>query len=270
MDLYPFADVALARRLEMAEAHANRAFVQARAANGAPESAWIESAGALAMFDGPDSPCTQTFGLGVLQAPGLTDIERIESFYRERGAPVHHETCPLAHLATASLLADRGYRPTEQSNVLYRPIASVDPPQGGEVVARLIGVGEEQAWIGAAALGCGEIPEAAAFMRDSGPALTTRQGAACFLAELDGRPIAAGALTVHQGVALLAGAATIPAARNRGAQRALLHARLHWAAQQGCDLAMMVTEPGSASQRNAERSQFRIAYTRSKWSRENP
>ncbi|HYO16464.1 MAG TPA: hypothetical protein VE685_24980 [Thermoanaerobaculia bacterium] len=32
-----------------------------------------------------------------------------------------------------------------------------------------------------------------------------------------------------------------------------------------CDLAMMCAHPGSASQRNAERHGFRIAYTRTKW-----
>jgi hypothetical protein len=37
------------------------------------------------------------------------------------------------------------------------------------------------------------------------------------------------------------------------------------AARQGCDLAMMCAEPGGASQRNAEREGFRIAYTRTKW-----
>ena len=36
-------------------------------------------------------------------------------------------------------------------------------------------------------------------------------------------------------------------------------------AEQGCDLAMMGAAPGSASQRNAERHGFRIAYTRIKW-----
>ena len=33
----------------------------------------------------------------------------------------------------------------------------------------------------------------------------------------------------------------------------------------GCDLAMMCAEPGSASQRSAQRQGFRIAYTRIKW-----
>ena len=70
---------------------------------------------------------------------------------------------------------------------------------------------------------------------------------------------------IHEGVALLAGASTIPSARNRGAQRALLEARLRHAASQGCDLAMMGASPGSTSQKNAERQGFRIAYTRIKW-----
>jgi len=64
---------------------------------------------------------------------------------------------------------------------------------------------------------------------------------------------------------LLAGASTVPEGRRQGAQLALLDARLRHAAAHGCDLAMMCAAPGSASQRNAERNGFRIAYTRTKW-----
>ena len=67
------------------------------------------------------------------------------------------------------------------------------------------------------------------------------------------------------GVALLAGASTVPEGRRQGAQLALLDTRLRFAASQGCDVAMMCTAPGSTSQRNAERNGFRIAYTRTKW-----
>lgn len=35
--------------------------------------------------------------------------------------------------------------------------------------------------------------------------------------------------------------------------------------EHGCDLAMMVAEAGSDSQRNAERKGFQIAYTRIQW-----
>jgi GNAT superfamily N-acetyltransferase len=74
-----------------------------------------------------------------------------------------------------------------------------------------------------------------------------------------------GVLCLHEGVGLLGGACTVPEARRQGVQRALLGARLRFAADRGCDIAMMCAAPGSASQRNAERHGFRIAYTRVKW-----
>jgi hypothetical protein len=40
---------------------------------------------------------------------------------------------------------------------------------------------------------------------------------------------------------------------------------MRYAFDHGCDLAMMVAQPGSDSQRNAERRGFRLAYTRTKW-----
>jgi len=87
----------------------------------------------------------------------------------------------------------------------------------------------------------------------------------CRLAELNGQPIAAGALTIAGDIALLAGASTVPSARRQGAQNALLEERLRYAAAQGCTDATMATLPGSGSQRNSERNGFRIAYTRTKW-----
>jgi hypothetical protein len=77
--------------------------------------------------------------------------------------------------------------------------------------------------------------------------------------------MATGVLCLCGGVALLAGASTIPEGRGRGAQQALLASRLSYAVEYGCDLAMMCAAPGSGSQRNAERRGFRIAYTRLKW-----
>ena len=102
------------------------------------------------------------------------------------------------------------------------------------------------------------------FLRDLGH-VTARSRSLSFLAELDGKQIAAGALSVNNDIALLAGASTIPSARRQGAQNALLEERLRYAATQGCTIGMMVTQPGSGSQRNAERHGFRIAYTRTKW-----
>src|SRR5437867_2563028 len=100
-----FSDIGLAHRLERAEAHAGSRFVEARARVSPGSGAeWIEVAGAYAMYDGNRSPVTQTFGLGIFQPPTETDLDRLEAFFRDRGAPVLHEVSPLAGKSTLLLL----------------------------------------------------------------------------------------------------------------------------------------------------------------------
>jgi GNAT superfamily N-acetyltransferase len=263
---YPLSDLALARRLESAEGRANAAFVDSRARL-QPEAGatWTQVAGTLVMFDGVGSPLTQTFGLGTLgEATGAT-LGEIEGFLQERGAEVFHEVSPMAGMPLLEVLASRGYRPVELTSVLHRRTATPVPGADAQVRVRPMEPDEVDLWADTAAGGWGDTPELAEFMRAFGKITATAERTVPFLAEVDGEPVATGALAMHGGVALLAGASTVPAARKRGAQRALLQARLRYAAEHGCDLAMMGAEPGSASQRNAERQGFRIAYTRIKW-----
>jgi hypothetical protein len=268
MSTYPFADLALARRLEKTEAHGNVAFVEARA-KAFPKSGaeWIEVAGTYAMFDGPTSPISQTFCLGMFQAITNEDMDRLERFFQKRGAQVFHEVSPLADPTAFELLNERGYKPIEFTSVLFRPISeyarlAVKPDEGIEV--RLIEESEQEAWSEIAFEGWSEFTELADFLRDMGKVQAVSESLS-FLAKLDNRPIATGLLTICDGVALLAGASTIPEERRKGAQLALLEGRLRYGAEHGCDIAMMAALPGSASQRNAERHGFRIAYTRIKW-----
>ena len=265
---YSFADRALAQRLERAEGAANAAFVESRARLAPSVGArWIEVAGAYAMFDGPESPLTQSFGLGMFAEPTAGDMDALEAFFREAGAEVHHEVSPLAGPEVLALLTSRGYQPVELTSVMHQPIAPRATPHGtsSDIRARAIARGEEPIWADTAARGWSEQPGLIAFIREMGEVSAHARGTRCFLAERRGVPIAAAGLTMKEGVALLAGASTVPEWRGRGAQAALLAARLAFAAEHGCDLAMMGAQPGSASQRNAERQGFRIAYTRIKW-----
>jgi hypothetical protein len=262
-----FSDLNLSRRLERAEARGNVEFVEARAAV-EPESGagWIEVAGAYAMFDGIESPLTQTFGLGLFETTSDADLERIEEFFTERGAPVYHEVSPLAEPTTFTLLNERGYEPFEFTSVMFRPLrAGAEARRDSGVSVRMAGPDEHELWARTAARGWSEFEGLGDFILGLSRVNARRAEALSFLAELDGRPIATGALCIWEGVALLAGASTVPEARKRGAQLALLDARLAYAARSGCDIAMMCAQPGSASQRNAERQGFRIAYTRAKW-----
>jgi GNAT superfamily N-acetyltransferase len=261
-----FSDIHLARRLERAEAAASARFIDARARTSPASAAqWIEVAGAYAMFDGPDSPISQTFGLGVFEQPSSADLHQLEDFFLQRQCPVCHELSPLAGVELAATLAARGYRPIEFTSVMHRPVELPAADPAPHIQTRLISSGEESIWASLSAEGWSDNPEFREFLLDLGIVVAAAEGSLAFVAEIDGQPIATGALYCSNGVALLAGASTIPAARNQGAQRALLHARMLHAALAGCDLAMMCAAPGSPSQRNAERQGFRIAYTRTKW-----
>ena len=105
-------------------------------------------------------------------------------------------------------------------------------------------------------------------MSGSSAVNTVTVGAFFFLAEVDGVPAGGGMMSIHQGVASLGGTGTLREFRNRGVQRALLLARLAVAVENGCDLAMVATQPGSGSQRNVERQGFRVVYTRTKFLKE--
>ena len=259
--------LALARRLERAEASACAAYVEARGAVQPGAGAeWIEIAGAYAMFDGVGSPLTQSFGIGVFEPFLEAELDRVEAFFGERGSGAFHEVCELADSRSAALIEQRGYNRIEESTVLIRPTAGELARASGDISVRHCEPGEERLWAEVAAQGwSSEGPDLGAFIRDMAVVMSHAALAHLFLAELDGRPIAAGGLNLTEGIALLAGASTIPEARGRGAQSALLEGRLAFAAERGADLAMVVTLPGSASQRNAERRGFRTAYSRSKW-----
>lgn len=266
-ETFIFSDLNLSRRLERAEGRGNAEFVEARAAV-EPESGACrtEVAGCYAMFDGVESPLTQTFGLGLFETPSGADFERLEEFFRARGAPVYHEVSPLADPTTFILLNERGYEPFEFTSVMFRPLGtSPAARRDSGVSVRVVEPEEHELWAQTAARGWSEFEELSDFILGLSRVSARRADAVSFLAELDGRAIATGALSLWEGVALLAGASTVPEARRRGAQLALLDARLAYATEHGCDLAMMCALPGSASQRNAERQGFRIAYTRIKW-----
>jgi GNAT superfamily N-acetyltransferase len=263
-------DHSLACRLELAEALANARFVDTRASI-MPDSGakWIEVAGAYAMFDGPHSPCTQTFGLGLFQMPVASDMDKLEAFFKECGAPVIHEVCPLANKTLLPMLNQRGYRPVELTQVMFLPLSKEALPvsvRNEALQVRVAHEEERELWAQTSAEGWRELDEIGDGLRDLTRVSAANQHTVLFLAELHGHPIASGALATHKGVALLAGASTIPEWRGRGAQRALLESRLQYAQRLGCDLAMICAEPGSSSQRNSERQGFYTAYTRIKWS----
>jgi GNAT superfamily N-acetyltransferase len=263
-------DKNLSQLLERTEARANADFVETRRRLD-PDcgSEWTDIDGTYAMYDGAESPLTQTFGLGMFVDADEAILDRIEAFFSNRNAPVMHEVSPIAEPGHLSLLGGRGYRPVELSTVLFRELDHDDPipsPDGRIITTRIVSKDEADAWAETSANGWSSVgAELAAFVLEFGRVAAQCRGSFPYLAEIDGQPAGTGSLLIYDDICIAAGASTVPEFRNRGVQNALLADRLNFAADLGCRFAMMAAAPGSQSQKNAQRNGFHIAYTRTKW-----
>lgn len=268
-----FADLKLARRLETTDALAGVEFARAWARlNSFAGDVTLPVAGGHAGFGGVDSPLTQAFGLGLNGPVTESDMAGMEEFYQAHGAPVNIETCPLADPSLLKLLNERGYRPIEYSNVSVRELSDRDsqawPDPTSKVHVRTPAEDEAESYSLVVAKSFFESTEISPEFLSIFTSCFHAAGAFFFLAEVDGVPAGGGMMSIHQGVASLGGAGTLPEFRNRGVQKALLLARVAMAADLDCDLAMVAANPGSGSQRNVERLGFRVVYTRTKFLRE--
>ncbi len=269
-----FTDKTLSQKLERTEARTNADFVEARKVLFPESSAeWIEVAGTYAMFDGIESPLTQTFGLGIFDEITNEHLDEIEAFFHKHNAPVFHEVSPMTDASLLGLLNERGYQPIELTSVMFRILDAEDEislPRNPKIQTRIICSEEIDIWAKTTSNGWGaEMPEFADLMTEFCTVGANSKGSSPFIAELGGVPVATGSMSIYDDAAMLAGASTIPEFRRQGAQNALLAARLNYAKEKGCKIAMMGALPGSQSQRNAEKNGFRIAYTRTKWQLKN-
>jgi len=250
-----FADLTLARRIEAAEA------ANARGCAVAPDAAMLEIAGGCAIFVGARSPLTQAVGLGLSGPVDSLSIDRLEDFFRSRGARVSIDLCPLAHPDFLEALSRRGYRPTEFNNVLARRLSGLEVSFAPH--ARRACADERELW--SHTVGCGffEQAELTADEMEVGRNVFDMPGALCYLAIADNaQPAGGGALAVHDGLALLFADSTVASFRRRGLHHDVIAARLNEALARGCDLATASTLPGSGSQRNYERLGFEVVYTK--------
>jgi hypothetical protein len=270
----PLLNLELARRIELAEAHA--------AVGGAetmrrlrPEggTAVEQIAGGFAIYCGANSPTTQAVGMGLDGAVSEEEFERLENFYRSRSEAVRVETCPLADASLIGHFGKRGYRVTEFSNVMALPLDGGHDAENWEgrtpdVAIEKVSHGQIDLWTLTVSQGFAEkgpvVPEIVEVMK----MFALSPGVECYLARVDGKVAGGATLAIRDGVAGLFGASTLPAFRKRGVQTALLHARLRRAAEAGSDLAVCLAQPGSTSQRNIVRQGFAVLYTRVKFEKE--
>lgn len=263
-------DMALSRRIELAEAlsavEGAETFEKLRPGSGA---AVEKIAGGYAVFCGANSPITQAVGLGLDGAVSDAEFDRLEEFYRGRNEPVRVETSPLADVSLIELFGKRGYRVTEFTNVMARPIEPnenwPEPPDG--VSVEKVGPAQIDLWTLTVSQGFAEHFPVTDELLEVMRMFAQGPSAECYLARVEGKVAGGATVAIRDGIAGLFGASTLPAFRNRGVQTALLHARLQRAAAAGCDLSVSLARPGSTSQRNIVRQGFVVLYTRVKFER---
>jgi GNAT superfamily N-acetyltransferase len=262
-----FVDRALAYRLESTDAYSSVEFARAYGnlfhESGATAAPF---AGGWAIYAGVDSPITQTFATGLDGPVAEAEVERMEEFFHSRGAAVNVELCPYADVSLVEIFRKRGYTLLEFSNVLARTLTADDArvTVAGDVRVRRPEPHEAELWAETVARGFFEIGELPPTITDLFKTSFHNAANHYFLAEIDGAAAGGGVIAFHKGIASLGGASTLPAFRNRGAQTALFQARIALAVEAGCEIAMVTTQPGTTSQRNAERQGFRVVYSRSK------
>src|SRR5580704_9423005 len=189
-----FTDLELARRLERTEGTAGAAFVQARGG----DSGWVKIAGAYAMFDGRESPLTQTFGLGMFEDATEPVLTQIETYFQTRNAPVHHEVCPLAGGPLMQTLAGRGYVPCEVSNVLFLDLAESrpEPVLNPALTIRIAHDRDSGAYAHAAAEGWREAGDVARLVDELARVMFAAAGYTGFIVEKDVKVIATAGLVI--------------------------------------------------------------------------
>jgi ribosomal protein S18 acetylase RimI-like enzyme len=267
-----FANRTLAARIDRAEHENARAFAELAAVR--RSDALIRPIGTTAaLYSGPDEPWNKLVGLGFgpLDEEVLAEIERE---FDEREAAIRVEISTLADGAVTAALTRRGYELIGFENVLGLALAGGFPDEGSDPAITISRAADHERglWIDTVleAFAQPDVfdgpPPTEAFPTDALRRVFEDVVAAAstvlYLARRNGEIAGGGSIRVIDGLAMLNGAATLPAHRRRGVQSALLRARLADAAESRCDLAVVTTEPASKSQENVQKLGFDLLYPR--------
>lgn len=263
-----FCPPALAAAIDRAEGR----FCSAIAGLASDEANTLVTAvgGGVAIFATADSPINKMIGLGFEGPADDEPLVSIEQHFARHGARLQAEIATLADPALHRQLCLRGYEPSGYENVLGHPLTRViDLPAAitvtradvGEIAALATVLADAFTTPDVGGVGGDVLPPHEVMQRWF--TTTSRvDGYRAYAARVDGVLAGAAALRIDGEIAQFSGAGTLPAFRRRGVQTALLRARLRDAAEAGCRVGVVVTQPASQSQQNVQREGFALLYAR--------
>jgi ribosomal protein S18 acetylase RimI-like enzyme len=262
-----FIDLLTAARIDRAEAE-----LCAGVARRTDSGVVLPIAGGLAIFTTPGSPINKVIGLGFEGHIDEAELVAVESAWGQRNEPVRIELCTLTEPGIAQMFSARGYQLMGFENQLGRQLGDLRPAPGAGIrVQATDSDADLNAWkdISVTAFtsmdGTGSVVDE---VLDRGEMerimvqMTSAPGFRRYLAHVNGQPVGAASMRFDNGLAQMSGAGTLPAFRGRGIQKALVHQRLLEAQEEGCDIAVVTTAPGSRSQQNMMKRGFALLYAR--------
>jgi GNAT superfamily N-acetyltransferase len=225
----------------------------------------LRVAGGVAVFRELGSHANKTVNVGLDVVPTDADLDAIERFFVERGTEPKLELTAFAEHALIRRLADRGFVLFEVENVLACDAQKVVPTvPAGVTIEKIDRLDDARIREAVRVQTHGFSPDGKIDEQLFEFAVFNAKQPSCetFVALVDGRIVGAGAAAVLAKSCGLFGASVLAEHRRRGIQRALIEARVAWGAAHGADLAFVVSRPGIATERNAMRAGFVMAYAR--------
>lgn len=245
------------------------------------EHRWLPGGGVVTRGE-PGTWINTSAGLGMsLEGRPVPDedLDALVEWFESVRIEPRTEVCPFAHPSLVRGLAARGFVLRGFENTFFREIEAgrrVEAPNplgGGIRVDEVAVLDDGLVWEYAAAVARGFVPP------DRAPApedialwvRCLRQPAVkAFAAFADGRIVGGGAMEIPRDAdepgakraAALFGLSVLPQYRRRGVQQALIAVRLSAAAEAGAVVATVGASPGVATERNARRMGFQLAYTK--------
>lgn len=253
------------RRLEAVEAAAVLALVDALAGTGCtdPVPSAVPLASGFLVITGARRYINRALGV-TLDELSSDDVDTIVRHYTDADLPAAVQMSSWAPATTVSTLSAAGFAPAWCRSMLVADLRDPITPSLSASPAPSAGHGLEIVEVGADAARAAQAAEVMVDeARGTGADRTTSDefmtadfhalGTTQFLALVDGQPVGCGSLCVVDvdgaRTGWLGAAATIPSARGRGVQTALVRHRLRLAADAGCDLAGATASVGSTSSR---------------------
>lgn len=232
-----------------------------------------EIAGGWMSFAGQGSWANQACGLGLHGPIPEADLDRLVTFYTNRGVEPQIEVCPFAHETLITGLAKRGFQLREFENVLFRELKADENLQPSYPHH----FPDDLALTHVAPADAAQIETYAnvstqGFRAEGEPisevdAIATEKmvkHARCdaFLAKIGEVDVGGGAMESSGEIACMFSASVHSNYRRKGIQTALMIRRLERATERGCSLAVIHSAPNTTTERNARRLGFTLAYTK--------